>query len=112
MKFKRSFFAKTVLTAILLTLTTVSVNAKDYGEKNHVEVREVLAAKPAEQGHSAKSKNEGFLAKHTTELEFTVAILVIVGGLATSEILQRNREQKQFTKDEGNEIYMAEASHK
>ena len=112
MKFNRTFFVNTVLTAILLALTTVSVNAKDYGDKNYVEGREVLAAKPAEQDYGAKSKKEGFLAKHTTELEFTVAILVIVGGLATSEILQRNRDRQKFIKDEGDEIYMAEASHK
>jgi len=93
MKLNKPFFVNALLTAFLLILTSLSVNAKDYEAKNYVEVREVIAAKPAEQDHSAKNPDEGFLAKHTTELEFTVAILVVVGGLAASEIFQRNQDQ-------------------
>ena len=103
MKFNRPFFIKAVLTAFLITLTSLSVNAKDYEAKNYVEVGEVIAAKPAEQDYSAKNSDESFVAKHTTGIEFTFAILVVVIGLAVSEKLQKNKELQPFTKDEGYE---------
>ena len=47
--------------------------------------------------------NNSFLTKHTTEIEFTFAILVIVVGLIASERFQRVQEQQvQVTNESGN----------
>ncbi|MGK7937345.1 MAG: hypothetical protein AB4206_16380 [Xenococcaceae cyanobacterium] len=43
-------------------------------------------------GDGASSSDQGFLSKHTTEIEFTFAILVIVVGLIASERFQRAHE--------------------
>ena len=50
--------------------------------------------------HGSGSSDEGFLSKHTTEIEFTFAILVIVVGLIASEKFQRAQEQNQLVASE------------
>ena len=37
--------------------------------------------------------DQGFLSKQTTEIEFTFAIVTIIGGFIVSERLQKNQEQ-------------------
>ena len=54
-------------------------------------------------GKDHNAGNDSFLTKHTTEIEFTFAILVIVVGLIASERFQRVQEQQTpITNESGN----------
>ncbi len=50
--------------------------------------------------YGASSSDKGFLSKHTTEIEFTFAILVIVVGLIASERFQRAHENHEHDFEE------------
>ena len=54
----------------------------------------------SDYGHGASSSDQGFLSKHTTEIEFTFAILVIVVGLIASERFQRAHENHEHDFEE------------
>ena len=94
MKLNRPFFVNTALTAILLTLATLSANAREYSEQNYVEVRGALAAEPYGEDHSDQNSDKRFISQQTTKMEFALAILIVTVGLVASEILQRNQEQQ------------------
>ena len=56
--------------------------------------------------HGASKSGDSFLTKHTTEIEFTFAILVIVVGLIASERFQRAQDrQMQMTGESGNQDF-------
>ena len=83
--------------AVAAVPPVVDAHAENHGTKNYTQL---VAAAPAadshggghEKGHSKTSK--GFLSKHTTEIEFTFAIIVIVIGLIASERFQRAQDQQ------------------
>lgn len=51
-------------------------------------------------GHGASKSGNSFLTSHTTEIEFTFAILVIILGLIASERFQRAQEDQLKTASE------------
>ena len=64
------------------------------------------ASKAHGKDHGASKSGDSFLTKHTTEIEFTFAILVIVVGLIASERFQRVQDrQMQMTGESGNQDF-------
>ncbi len=91
MKFNIPFLVSIVLTVFFSAFSPLSANAKDYGDKNYVELRRVLVANPYEENISAKNPEQGFIAKHTTQMEFSLALLIIAVGLVASERYHSNQ---------------------
>ena len=75
MKLNGSFFSNAALILTLLISPTLSAQAKE-------------ATKSA-QDHGAKISDPGFLSKSTTAIEFTFALVTVVGGLIVSDRYQR-----------------------
>lgn len=100
MKLNKSFFINTALTITLFSLPILSANAKemtnyaeDHGSKSHGEATTAIAADSHGDNHGATSSSGGFLSKHTTEVEFTFAIMVIIVGMIISDKFQSKQEQ-------------------
>ena len=88
MKINCSYLINTALSITVLTLTTLSANAKevtryaiDYNRESHASAIAVPVTDTHKENHDTESLDNGFMAKHTTEMEFTFAILVILIGL-------------------------------
>lgn len=76
----------------------------EHGDKAHEETPAATKAKVdkshgGDAGHGKKSGNS-FLTAHTTQIEFTFAILIIVVGLIASERFQRAQEDQLKTASE------------
>ena len=109
MKLNKSFLLNTALTISLSTFTALSANAKEVNNyasdrinEIRTEIKSALAEDSPEKDHSSKNADEGFISKHTTEMEFSFAILMVIGGMILSE--RFNRHQEQVATDESNEI--------
>ena len=108
MKLNKSFLLNTALTISLSTFTALSANAKEVNNyasdrinEIHTEIKSVLAADSQGKDHSSKNSAQGFISKHTSAMEFTFAILIVIGGMIVSE--RFNRHQEQLATVENNE---------
>lgn len=77
--------------------TPVATKAK--ADKSHGGEHKTADSHGGDAGYGKKSGNS-FLTAHTTEIEFTFAILVIVLGLIASERFQRAQENRLKTSSE------------
>lgn len=110
MKLNWSFLINTALATTLLTLTVLPANAKkitndvkDHSKASHPQVETLLAAGSSQNKHSTESKEKELKSKKTAEIELTIAILVIIGGLIFSEAYQRKQEQHRLAIGESKE---------
>ena len=100
MKLNISFFSKAVLIMTLLVSPKLSAQAEEIAnytqDQSSTSYSQVLvaAAGAEKHGHGAKSIDQGFLSKRTTAMEFTFALVAVVGGLIFSERYQRKLEKK------------------
>ena len=113
MKLNKSFFNKAVLIITLFVSPTLSVQAKEvtnyaqnHSSKSYSQVL-VAAANKETKGHGAKDSDQGFVSKRTTAMEFTFALVAVVGGLIASDRYQRIREKQQILLGESNENDLA-----
>lgn len=99
MKLKGFALLNSVLTMTLLVLPTLSANAlerNNHSLESHSEVTTLIAAAPQDSSNVSKSPDNGFLSKHTTEIEFTFAIMLIIVGLIVSDKLQQHQKEHQL----------------
>ena len=109
MKLNGSFFSNAILIVTLLISPILSAQAKevtdyaqDQSSKSYSQVL-VAAAGAEKHGHGAKSADQGFISKRTTAIEFTFALVTVIGGLIFSERYQRNQEKQQIALEGSNE---------
>ena len=109
MKLNGSFFSNAALIVTLLISPTLSAQAKEvinYAQDHSRESYSQLHAAAPSAGkadHGAKSDDQGFVSKRTTALEFTFALVTVIGGLIFSERYQRNQEKQQGNSGGSNE---------
>lgn len=107
MKLKRFVLLNSVLTMTLLGFPTLSANAlekNNHSLESHSEVITVIAAAPQDSSNGSKSQDSGFVSKHTTEIEFTFAIMVIIVGLVVSDKLQKHQKEHELATRESIEL--------
>ena len=113
MKRNQSFWSQTVLIVTLLASTTLSTQAEEvtkYGrdQSNQRDERVLVAAANSQKNdHGAKSTDPGFIVQSTTIVEFTIATLLVIGGLIISDRYQGNQEQQARTTEESKEKELA-----
>ncbi len=101
MKLNKSFFSNAALIVTLLISATSSVRAKEVTNytqnQSSTSYSQVLvaAANTKTKDPGAKSSDPGFISKRTTAMEFTFALLAVIGGLIVSDRYQRIREKQQ-----------------
>ena len=88
MKLNLSYLINTALTVTLLTVPALSTSAKEvsnYNQDHSNESHTKVIVAPAKDAHKedqvAKSADQDFVSKHTIEMEFTFAILIMIVGL-------------------------------
>ena len=108
MKLNISFFSKAILIMTLLISPKLSAQAEeianytqDQSSKSYSQVL-VAAAGAEKHGHGSKSIDHGFISKRTTAMEFTFALVAVIGGLIFSERYQRNQEKQQMASEGDN----------
>ena len=101
MKLNWSFLSSSALTITLLTSATISAqgfevtnSAQNQSGESHGELTAALAAKSEGSDQSALDSDQKFSSKNIAQMEFALAILVLIVGLVASARYQSNQEQQ------------------
>ena len=107
MKLNWSFLNSSALTIALLTSATISAqgfevtnSVQNQSQENHGELTAALAANSEGSDQNALDSDQKFSAKNIAQMEFALAILVLIVGLVASARYQSSQEQQRTAQGE------------